>query len=283
MGNFAQIHIKGFDMFNLTGELQMSGSRALSIQQLSRTVPAAFAERAFAHTSPSYVFISTSQLLEALMESGFAPVRAQQASARGERRGYARHMIRFRHIHESVTVVDAVPEIILINAHDATSAYELRAGLYRPICANGLISRIADFGVIRVPHRGNVIANVVEGAVQLTRGFAGIGATIEQMARTVLDQDRRQRFADAALAIRYREGQHAPFSAGRLLEARRDEDRGHDVWATYNVLQENLIRGGIAGVSARGRASRSRPIRAIREDVRINAALWQQAMDLIRA
>jgi hypothetical protein len=47
-------------------------------------------------------------------------------------------------------------------------------------------------------------------------------------------------------------------------------------------FKENAIRGGISGRSLKGRATRSRAIGAIREDVRINNDLWQLAMSMIR-
>jgi hypothetical protein len=255
--------------------------RGLSLDQLHNVVPAAFAEHAFVKTSPQYVFISTAQLVAALMDAGFQPTRARQANARGERSGYAKHMIRFRHARESVTLVDAVPEVVLINAHDGTSAYQLRAGLFRPVCTNGLMTRMGDFGLIHVPHRGDIVANVVDGALEITRGFAGMGEVIERMARTELDDTQRRRFAEGALRIRYRDGQHVPFDAARLLEARRPDDIGRDVWRTYNCVQENIMKGGISGRSGAGRSTRTRAIRAVREDVRINVALWQLAANLI--
>lgn len=63
---------------------------------------------------------------------------------------------------------------------------------------------------------------------------------------------------------------------------RRPIDDGNDLWRVFNVVQENVMRGGITGRSAKGRASRSRAIRAIREDVRINNDLWQLAVTMIR-
>ena len=63
---------------------------------------------------------------------------------------------------------------------------------------------------------------------------------------------------------------------------RRPIDEGNDLWRVFNVVQENVMRGGIAGRSATGRASCSRAIRAIREDVRINNDLWQLAVAMIR-
>ena len=68
-----------------------------------------------------------------------------------------------------------------------------------------------------------------------------------------------------------------PYAAERVLEARRSGDAGDSLWQVYNVVQENLVRGGITYQSARGRQMRTRRIQAIREDVRINTALWQAA------
>lgn len=255
----------------------------LSLIDLHQSVPAAFADRAFSSTRASYVFISTAQLVEALLDAGFEATHARQVNARGERAGFAKHMIRFRHVRGSVTLVDAVPEVILINSHDATSAYELRAGLYRPVCCNGLMVRMGDFGLIRVPHRGrDVMEDVVKGALKITQGFSGIGEVIERMARTELAEIERMRFAEAALGIRYRDGQH-PIPAVELLQAHSSLDEGMDVWHTYNVVQQNIMQGDIAYRTATGRRTRTRPIRAVKEDVRINTALWHQAMLLIRA
>jgi uncharacterized protein DUF932 len=42
-------------------------------------------------------------------------------------------MLRFRHedVSQSLAVDDVIPEVVLINSHDGTSAYKLIAGLYR--------------------------------------------------------------------------------------------------------------------------------------------------------
>ena len=64
----------------------------------------------------------------------------------------------------------------------------------------------------------------------------------------------------------------------RFLVPRRPEDVGNDLWRTFNVLQENLLRGGIRGARRPNRLTRTRRIRAIREDVRLNSALWEMAI-----
>ena len=267
-------------------EYRQIDRRALSVDALTASVPAAFAEAADPlRTSKHYTFISTAQVVSALLEAGFEPTRAQQTRARNaDASGHAKHMIRFSHTKESLTLVDAIPELVLINSHDGTSAYTLRAGLYRPICTNGLLAQIGDFGVIQVPHRGNVVANVVEGALAITRGFADMGAVVEQMHGKQLDERQRWDFAAAALSVRYhRLDHHQPISADQALLPRRTADYGNSLWITYNIVQENLCRGGVTGKTAKGRVTRTRGISAIREDVRINAQLWQLAMTLLRS
>lgn len=264
--------------------IHQSARPSLSIDALRRRAPAVFAAHQFDKTSPNYVFISTQELVEALQDVGFHATDARQRWSRGDRLGYARHMIRFRATAESLSVVGCTPEIILINSHDATSAYELRGGLYRFVCCNGLIVSLADLGVVRVPHRGNVVAKVLEGAQQIMGQLQGIGAIIEKMVRTELDERARQAFAQRALEIRYRNRDgRFPFEASRLLEVQREADRGDSLWSVYNRLQENVICGGIVGRSAAGRRTKSRRITAVQEDVRLNVALWQEAMQLIRA
>lgn len=255
----------------------------IPLATLATQVPAAFSDHAAEHTSANYVFISTRQLVTALLEAGFVATHARQGRAqRTECGAFARHMLCFQMHHHVVSLVDAIPQIVLINSHDGRCSYQLRAGLYRPVCTNGLLTRVGDFGLIHVPHRGNVVANVVEAALAITRDFSRVGEVVEQMHRTSLTFDERLAFARQALAVRYPADRHQPFTADALLSCRRLADDANDLWHVFNVVQENLLRGGINGRSATGRGTRSRAIQAIREDVRINNELWQLALSLIR-
>lgn len=267
-------------------ETRFMDRRVLTLEALTEAAPAAFAQTADAdRTSAKYTFISTAQVVQALLDAGFQPTRAQQTRVRGGGSpAHAKHMIRFSHTRESLTMIDVIPEVVLINAHDGTGAWTMRAGLYRPLCTNGLLASIGDFDIIHVPHRGDVQGKVVEGALAITRRFAAIGAVVEQMHGRQLEERQRWDFAAQALSVRYhRLDHHAPITADQALLPRRKDDYGNSLWLTYNVIQENLTRGGLSGRSPKGRATRTRGIRAIREDVRINAALWQMAMTLLRS
>jgi hypothetical protein len=193
-------------------------------------------------------------------------------------------MIRLRPVRESITLVDCIPEICLINAHDGTSAYQLLAGLYRPLCTNGLLCRMGDFAVIRVPHRASVIADVVAGAIQITAQFERIGAVVTAMAARMLTESEQLAFARTAYEIRWAKVETRPlFAPAKMLEARREADANSSLWHSFNRLQEAAMSGGIVYHSRVQRLVRTRRIRNIREDVRINTALWQAATRILES
>ena len=76
-------------------------------------------------------------------------------------------------------------------------------------------------------------------------------------------------------------------SLNRLLYPRRYDDNAHDLWTTFNVAQENVIRGGLSGIARdaqnRRRRTTTRQVNGIDQDVRLNKALWVLAIGEERA
>ena len=101
------------------------------------------------------------------------------------------------------------------------------------------------------------------------------------MERTRLEEPRRIAFAEEALRLRFPKDRHRRMNPASLLEARRSEDAGDDVWRVYNVIQENVIRGDLAGRSASNRSIRSRAIKSVKRDVELNTGLWKLATTLV--
>jgi hypothetical protein len=249
----------------------------LSSETLRERVPAVFAHGAHARTSSSYTFISTAHVLEALKLAGFEPVEARQAT-RARSPLHARHLIRLRRRFETIELRDAIPEIVFLNSHDGTSAYQLRVGLFRVVCTNGLIVSAGVFPTWRVRHRGDVVADVVAAALEISERFDLLAASVERMERTSLDRLQQLDFAAEALTLRFPKDLHGGLQASQLLVPRRAEDAGNDLWRTFNVVQENILRGGLVRRSATNRLTRTRRITAIKEDVRLNSGLWDLAL-----
>jgi hypothetical protein len=249
----------------------------LSPETLRERVPAAFAAGAHERTSSAYTFISTARVLDALSLAGFLPVEAREA-ARARSPVHAQHLIRLRRRYETVQLRDGIPEIVFLNSHDGTSAYQLRVGLFRVVCTNGLIVSAGVFPVWRVMHRGDVVADVVAAALKISERFEVLAAAVERMERTKLDRLQQLDFATEALALRFPKELPETLEPARFLVPRRSEDLGNDLWRTFNVVQENVVRGGILRRTASNRLRRTRRINGIQEDVRLNSALWDLAV-----
>lgn len=258
--------------------------QALSLDAIRRSAPAVFAQAAHECTTARYTFIPTERVLCGLMDAGFIPVQANQAKSRlPGHEHHARHVVRLRRRFETIELKDSVPEIVFLNSHDGSSAYQLRLGIFRAICTNGLIVSRAALTACYVTHRGDIVEEVVAAALRLTEHFGELAASIDCMEQRVLEPAEQVRFADRALALRYPDVASSGMQSSQLVACRREQDDGADLWRVYNRVQENLLRGGLSRRSATGRLTRTRRITSIREDVRINGALWDAATELLAA
>lgn len=254
---------------------------SLTLDEVRKRAPAAFAEGAHESCSERYTFIPTEKVLAGLINVGFVVVQARQAGTRSLSTLHARHVIRLRRRFESVQLNDAVPEVIFMNSHDGTSAYQLRMAIYRAICTNGLIVSRAAFQTVCVAHRGNIVDEVIEGALQMAERFPELAAEVERMEQKRLTSDQQHGLACKALAIRYPDTGAIAMNPVELLNCRRLEDSGDDLWRVFNRVQENLICGGLSRKLGDGRVRYSRRITSIREDVRINNSLWDLAREVL--
>jgi len=257
--------------------------RGLSLDAVRTRAPAVFAASADERLSPKYTFLPTERILTGLMSAGFAPVDARQSSARRGSALHARHVVRLRPRFDTVQLRDSVPEVVFLNSHDGSSAYQLRMGLFRVVCTNGLIVSRGAFPAYCVSHRGNVVDDVVVGALKLADRFEGLAEQVERMEQRQLFKDEQLTFAEAALRLRYPEPAESGMQPAQLLVCRRCEDVGDDLWRVYNRIQEHLLRGGLSRRSTNGRLTRTRPIGSIRRDVSLNGQLWDLAMERLAA
>jgi hypothetical protein len=255
-------------------------SGSLSIEEVRQRAPAVFAQSAHERMSRSYRFIPTERVLTGLMQAGFVPVEARQTHAKYSE-SHARHVVRLRRRFETVQLKDSVPEVVFLNSHDGTSAYQLRVGVFRVVCTNGLIVSVGSFPSIRVAHRGDIVEEVVASALDMTDRFESLAAQVERMQRRMLQKDEQVAFAERAMAVRFPEPSESGLQPAQLLTCRRVDDLGNDLWSVLNKVQENLLRGGLVRLASSGRRSRTRRITSIREDVRINSRLWDLAEEAL--
>ena len=245
----------------------------LSDEQIRTVAPSIFADAPHESRSERYAYIPTATVLTELRKEGFQPFMVTQTRVRDEdRRHFTKHMVRLRHAGQ-INAAEA-NEIILLNSHDGTSSYQLLAGMFRFVCKNGLVcsDTVAD---VRVPHKGDVAGQVIEGAYEVLHGFDRALQSRESMRAVTLDAGESEVFARAALALKYDDpDKPAPITETQILMPRRVDDRRPDLWSVFNRTQENLIKGGLSGRAANGRRQRTRPVQGIDTNLRLNRALW---------
>jgi hypothetical protein len=253
----------------------------LSLDQIQKQAPSVFATQPWHERSEKYRFFPTITIVEELIKNGFAPVSARQSNSRiVGKQHFTRHVLRFRHpdMMQACNVGEEIPELSLLNSHDGTSAYKLMLGMYRLVCRNGLTVKSQDINEITVRHSGraDLIGEVIEGSYKIIEETPKAIAQVEEWKQTRLNKEQQLAYAEAALVLRDTALDVQP---NRLLSARRLADQSElngnrDLWRTFNVVQENLIRGGIVGSNANQSRVTLRAVKAVDSDTKLNRALW---------
>lgn len=255
-------------------------SNFLTIDTLYRNAPSVFTQGKSEHTSDKYQPISTLKIVEKLMEEGFMPTAARQNNSRLEsKRAYTKHSIRFRHVDTMPSAANLFPELVLINSHDGLSSYRLYAGLYRLVCSNGLVAG-KEYDDVKVRHQGDVVGNVIEGTYSIINTARNLVDVSDKMASIKLEKSEQLLFAEAAHNLRFENSEIGlSVEPKKLLLPRRNSDVNRDdLFTVFNIVQENIIKGGIRGYGhdkhGYTRRVRTQGIKSIDQDTTLNRALW---------
>lgn len=257
---------------------QIRRDRPLTREELMQYVPSVFSEDKHESRSQHYTYIPTITLLENLQNEGFEPFFACQSRVRDPgRRMHTKHLLRLR--KSGQITGHQVPEIIILNSHGGESSFQLLPGIFRSVCTNSLVCG-QSFGDIRVPHRGDIVGKVIEGAYEVLSVFDRVEEKRDAMQSLRLPPPAQHALAKAALTYRFGE-EHLPVTPSQILAPRRHEDERDDLWTVYNRIQESLLKGGLSGRTAQGKRTHTRAVKGIDGDVKLNRALWVMAESLL--
>jgi hypothetical protein len=264
--------------------VEFNAGRPMTEDEMFKIAPSIFASEAHASRSLRFKPIPTIEIVRAMGNEGFLPFRAGQSVARdADRKAYTKHMVRFRKIDRSDLVVgDNIMEIVLVNGNDGSAAYKLDAGIFRIACLNGMVVKSKDYGSVKVRHTGDAMGKVIEGSYEVLKSAERALTAPQDWSGIQLSDRARIAFARGAAFERWGADESganpaSPVGPMELLTPRREADAGRDLWKTFNVLQENVTRGGLHGVSASGRRTTSRDVIGIDQNVKLNKSLWEMA------
>lgn len=266
-----------------SGAVVVRHNDGLDEDTLRRAAPTVFAEDKHESRSEKYTYIPTVEVLRGLGREGFLPVEVRVGGTRDEaKRGFTKHLLRLRRPGEGPTKVgDSFRELVLLNSHDGTSSYQLMAGLFRLVCSNGMVCADGDAQVLKIPHKGDVVQQVIDGAYRIVDASEEVDRLAAEMRRIELRPREQEAFAEAAAELRWSgEDQRVPVEPRQINAPRRREDVGNSLWMTFQRSQENLVRGGIDYQQRNAETGRviarrqTRPVNGVDGNTALNRALW---------
>lgn len=258
----------------------------LTNEQILTGAPSVFCEEPDQEVSDRYGFVPTIQVVDALRSAGWFPVDATQKNAKDKLT--TKHLIKFRRLDNPLIVGDSVIELLLTNSHNRSAAFGLHAGVFRFACANGMVTCDQTFGKISVRHNSQAPLRVVNGSHEIITQAPKLIANVETMQSIELSKPEREIFANTVLDFVMPDDDKEIITSrdtmiGQILRPRRSADTNSDLWSTFNVIQEKVLKGGLSyskrtDKNYRGYTRNStRPVKAIDKNIKLNKALWSMA------
>lgn len=251
---------------------------SISLEAAATIAPAIMAKSPASYITSRYNFTPTTEVISHMQDMGYILTNAKQAATTKDlRKYYGNHLVEFQHpdlyIKDNEGLVEARPTIIFMNSHDGSRPQSFDMGLFRLVCANGLVVKSKDFGGFKERHSKlnfEGVKNLISEKVDSLNGVVG---KINQWNGIEMSPTMRRKFAESALALRLGEDRKVEdYEVMSVLESRRDEDNDNRLWTVFNRVQENLVKGGFQ-LNER----QARPITNIITDLTLNQGLWQLA------
>ena len=238
--------------------------------------PAVTAELPATHTSDKYLFMPTNRIIDAMHDAGYHVSSANQVhTARASQKYVVPHIVRLRH-KDAENLFGSVPEIVISNSHNGSKPLELMSGIFRFVCANGLIVGTKDAS-IKLYHRTNNTMDAV---------FDGVKWIVEQTNQAFVQAEEWQKIkmSEAAkdeftrrVSLMMKSNANA-YDSNTLLPNRYNEES--NLWSIFNSAQESLTRGGMPIHTTNARA---RGVSGVGATVNMNRSLWNLAAEFANA
>lgn len=221
--------------------------------------------------SDKYSFVSTQKIHELLADYGFHESRYKQRAGAG----YQRHISILNRAQDADE--QGAFNLLLLNSHDGTSSVRLEAGYFRILCENQIGA--GQVGV-RIRHSGDVLSKIELAIPSVLNQMDNLRQLRELLLNYKLSYDQCVQLVQRALELRGIPtiGQNMT----RMATPRRYEG-GHSAWETFNVIQENTVRGGVRLETAAGQLRKLRPINEANRLLQVNNELTGFVRDLLAA
>lgn len=193
-------------------------------------------------TTEKYQHIQTDSIYSTIEALGYHQVSSNVSKRAND---HSRHITRFE--HPSILCEGVKPQLIVDNSHDGSRALYIRFGLYRVYCSNGLVIGNDLIKPIRIAHKGQAKSIEWELTQFVAQATAITVDMISAWSNKTLNAIELYSFIKAAHELRYGTDSGLEATIYYVSRARRIQDVGDSLWATYNRVQESLMHGTVKG------------------------------------
>ena len=266
----------------------------LTKDQLKEKCPLAFAE---APTNPDvsgkYLFVNTETIVDDLDKLGWKPVQAAQRKSRGKETIFSKHMVAFQNPDIKIKGSDgddSFPRIIMTNSHDGMQAFKFSVGIYRLVCSNGLVVADEEFSDFKIKHKGYTFEELRGVVNEAVADLPNRVQVLNEMKNRVLTKEEKGKLALDAMLIRAnitpgsekaKEFNYDDETIEDILDPKREEDKGDDLWRVFNVIQEKITQGDFHAALTGAKVRKVRKIKSFEKDLKVNKELFKLATNLI--
>ena len=266
----------------------------LDKEALRKECPLAFATEATnPDVSKRYLFVNTETIIDDLDKLGWKPVQAAQRASRGKSTIFSKHMIAFQNPDLKIKGKDgddSFPRIIMTNSHDGMQAFKFSVGIFRLVCSNGLVVADEQFNEFKIKHKGYTFDELRGVVNEAVADLPNKVEVLNQMKSRILTQDEKNKLALDAMLIRanIKPGSKEAIKFNYddetiedILDPKRKEDKGDDLWRVFNVVQEKITQGEFSAALKGAKVRKVRKIKSFEKDIKVNQELFKLATSII--
>ena len=268
----------------------------LSTDEIREQAPVIFAGGPTREVSERYVYADTPTIINDMDKLGWKVRQVGQRTARKENTMFSPHFVRFANPDYRIKGNGgdySFPEVVMKNRYDGLGAVEFMAGIFRLVCSNGMVISTESFGEMKLNHRGYSFEEMRKLVGDRVVSIEEQVAVMNAMKDTTLMKEQQRELAMQGLLIR---GQVSKKEEGKfrgkvdlltldeILTPERNEDKGNDLWNTFNVVQEKMVNGGFhTQLGLNTKIRKVRAIKSFEQDLTLNKQLFSAATELIAA
>ena len=180
----------------------------------------------------------------------------------------------------------------MTNSHDGFNAFQFKVGIYRLVCSNGLVVADEEFSDFKIRHKGYTFSELREVVSKAVADLPNKVEVLNKMKARTLSQDEKNKLALDAMLIRAgitpdskeaKEFDYDEETIEDILEPKRKEDKGDDLWKVFNIVQEKITQGDFSAALRGAKVRKVRKIKSFEKDLKVNQDLFKLATSLVAA